>query len=285
MQVILGGVRGNAPQIGADFLKYGGNTTSILIEGSEGGRILIDAGSGIRPLAARLHEQEGKTGAVLLLMTHYHLDHVMGLPTFSLLQGAGWQVTMAAPVREGIGVRRMTHRLLGKPFWPVTTAVLGSDLRFRNLPGLSSVTPFLYGGLEVRWCGVHHPQGCTAYRIDDPADGTSCVFATDAEWQASTRKEQKALLDLCRRPAPAHLLLFDGQLEAAAYPRFKGWGHSAWEDALEVARAADVGELRIIHHGSGRTDADLDQLHKKIQRASRRAGLAREGECYRLAPR
>ena len=282
MQVILGGVRGNGPQTGAAYLKYGGHTTSILIEGSGGGRILIDAGSGIRPLAARLREQDGKTGAVLLLMTHYHLDHVMGLPTFGLLQGADWQVTMAAPVREGMGVRHVTDRLLGKPFWPVTAAELGADLRFKNLPGLASAKPFHYKGLEVRWCGVHHPQGCTAYRVDDPVSGVSCVCATDLEWQASSTGEQDDLLALCTTPAPVDLLLFDGQLAAAAYPRFKGWGHSAWEDALEVARAAGVDKLRIIHHGSGRTDADLDRLQRRVRRASRCAVLAKEGDCYAL---
>jgi len=282
MKIMLGGVRGTSPVVGRDFLRYGGDTTSLLVRGREGGTIVVDAGTGIGRVADVLRAPRTKTRSLLLLMTHYHLDHLMGLPSFSPLYSREWQVTFAAPVREGIRVGAAVERLLAKPFWPVQLDCLRAAIAFRNLAGRASSRPLDHQGLQIRWCPVHHPEGCTAFRIDESATGGSFVFATDIEWGQSSRVERETFLRLCREPKPADILFFDGQFTGEEYPRFKGWGHSTWNDAAQVAAASGVGRVEIIHHAPTRTDGQLMAMRSALRRVSAGAGFARAGAVYAL---
>jgi len=275
MKLTFGGVRGTSPVAQADFLKYGGETTSVLIEGRSGEKLVIDAGTGLRALGGRL--LAGAAGAeVLLLMTHYHLDHIMGLPSFALLYNKAWTVEIAAPRREAFEPREVVRRILSKPFWPIQLDKLLARLKFTTLPAAADAVR-RYGGLEIRWCAVHHPEGCHAYRVDEPATGTALVFATDMEWRSSTEAEKRDFLNLCALPRPAQLLVMDGQFCRANIAKFKGWGHSTWEDDVEVAQRAGVRELLITHHAPESNDVQLAEVEKAARRLWSGATLAHAG--------
>lgn len=282
MNILLGGVRGTGPVAGREFTRYGGDTTSVRVRGRDGETIVIDGGTGLRRIADDLRRRGEGRRSVLLLLTHYHLDHLMGLPNCPWLYAADWRVTFAAPVREGILVRDAVERLFAKPFWPVQSDALVARLAFKNLRGGTSTRPFEYGGLALRWCPVHHSEGCTAFRIDEAAGGGSFVFATDIEWGRSSRAERERFLRLCRDPKPADVLFFDGQFTAEEYARHAGWGHSTWEEAVEVAVAAGVGRLEIIHHAPARTDRRLAAQGGRLRRLMARAEFARAGSVYEL---
>lgn len=275
MKFIFGGVRGTSPVAQADFLKYGGETTSVLIEGQGGEKILIDAGTGLRTLGARL-TAGGVKAEALLLMTHYHLDHLMGLPSFALLYNKAWTVQFAAPRREAFEPDEVVRRVLAKPFWPIQLDKLQARLKFTTLPAAAGSVR-RYHGLEIRWCAVHHPEGCHAYRVDEPATGTALVFATDVEWRGSTEAEKRDFHNLCTLPRPADLLVMDGQFNRANIAKFKGWGHSAWEDVVEVAQKAGVREVLITHHSPQNNDAQLTEVEQAARRLWSGAALARAG--------
>ena len=275
MKIIFGGVRGTSPVAQADFLKYGGETTSVLIEGRGGEKLVIDAGTGLRALGGRL--TAGAAGAeVLLLMTHYHLDHIMGLPSFVLLYNKAWTVEIAAPRREAFEPREVVRRILSKPFWPIQLDKLLARLKFTTLPAAAGAMR-RYRGLEIRWCALHHPEGCHAYRVDEPATGASLVFATDIEWRSSTEAEKRDFFQLCVQPQPVRLLVMDGQFCRTNIAKFKGWGHSAWEDTIEVAQKAGVRELLITHHAPQSSDAHLAEVEKAARRMWSGAALAAAG--------
>ena len=259
----------------ADFLKYGGDTTSALIQGGDGAQVLIDAGTGIRALGSGL-EKKHSMPHLLLLMTHYHLDHIMGLPSLSLIYNKNWTVDIAAPIRDGVSVEQAVKRILDKPFWPVQLEQLLAKVSFTTLPGDCSSEPLRYRGLEIRWCAVHHPEGCTAYRIDEPATGAALVFATDIEWALSDAAEKEAFIRLCREPRPPDALFFDGQFTPENYERFKGWGHSTWRDALAVGEQVKAGKVLVIHHAPQSDDATLDRIDAEIRKAGTWAALARQ---------
>ncbi len=274
MKIYFGGVRGTSAVAQADFLKFGGETTAVLVEGRAGERVVLDAGTGLRALGSRLIAGTARPEA-LLLMTHYHLDHLMGLPAFDLLYNKAWTVEIAAPRREALEPAEVVRRILSKPFWPMQLDKLHAKLKFTTLPATDAVRH--YRSLELRWCAVHHPEGCHAYRVDEPASGASLVFATDMEWRASTEAERRDFLNLCLLPKPARLLVMDGQFSRATYTRFKGWGHSTWEDCLEVAQKAGVREVLITHHAPQNNDAQLTEIEKAARRAWSGAALARSG--------
>ena len=133
-------------------------------------------------------------------------------------------------------------------------------------------------GLTIRWLPIHHPDGCVAYRIEEPATRTSVVVATDLEWGEATPVERTAFLAFCRQPAPPSLLLFDAQFTATEYPEYKGWGHSTWPEAVEVAKATGAVRLRALHHAPWRKDRELDAIDQEIRRQLEGSRAGREGE-------
>ena len=212
MKVTLFGTRGTSPVTRPEFTKYGGETTSLLVEGAGDEKIAIDGGTGIRLLGNRLGKTEASS--LLILMTHYHLDHVMGLPSFQHLYDKDFTITVAAPRRNTFTAEEVIPRIMEQPFWPRQIGDLQATVRFMNLEGEISKRPFRHGALEVRWRPLHHPGGCSAYRIDDTTGGASVIFATDVEWELSSPAEKEDFRRLGSEPGPPGLQIIDGQFSA-----------------------------------------------------------------------
>lgn len=268
MKVTLGGVRGTSSMARTEFMRYGGETTSVLVRGRAGEAVILDAGTGIRALGESWGETPPRE--VLLLLTHYHLDHIVGWPSFSLLYRKGVAIRVASSLADGPAVESILSQLMKQPLWPVQMDSVQADVAFEK-------TPAAFGGLRISSCPVHHPGGCVAYRLDEPATGASVVFATDIEWSLTPPEGQERFLAFCRQPAPCRLLLFDGHYSRATYSAFKGWGHSTWEDAVEVARDTAVGQLLVIHHAPDSQDDYLERLDRRLMAVYPGASLARDG--------
>ncbi len=239
MKVMLGGARGSAPVSGADQVRHGGDTFSLLAEGTDGTQVLVDAGSGVRHF--QKHLKPGGT----LFFTHTHLDHLVGLPW---LQGA-WPARMILPRGD---LETVLARVFSPPVWPV------------KLPAADCTVPtppVAAGGLRVSWMPVAHPDGCVAYRIDEPATGAGVVVATDIEWPAMTLRAQDAFAAFARG---TDLLVFDAQFRPEEYAGHRGWGHSAWTDAVEAARRCGTRKLWLIHHAPERTDTELEAMAAEV---------------------
>ena len=274
MKLTFGGVRGTNPVAQPEFMKYGGETSSFLLQGRGGEQVLIDAGTGVRELG-RLLQASTAPRRLLMLMTHYHLDHVVGLPSLGLIYRPEWTLEVAAPAQDDVVVEATMSRVMDKPFWPLQVEDLKSRIRFTALDQAPEA-PLLYGGLEIRWCPLCHPGGCTAYRVDEPASGAALVIATDVEWGSASERQRDDLLRLCRTPRPAGLLVMDAQYTPEEADKFKGWGHSTWREAAAVARSAGVARLWLTHHDPRRSDDELDALRAVVQAAEPWVDLARE---------
>jgi phosphoribosyl 1,2-cyclic phosphodiesterase len=275
MKLLIGGVRGTCPVAQPEFMRYGGETTSFLVESAGDTRVLVDAGTGVRRLGLRLAGRPGSP-SVLMLITHYHLDHIVGLPSLGLIYRPEWTIEMAAPAHGSLRIDEIMPRIIAKPFWPLQMEDLESRIHFSELaPGSREL---LRGDLAIRWCTVPHPGGCTAYRIDEPATGRGIVIATDVEWSAASAGEKQRFLSLCRDPRPPTLLLFDGQYTPEELDEHRGWGHSSWMEAADVAREAGAGSLLVIHHDPSRNDEALGKIERQLEERLPHARFARGGE-------
>ncbi len=242
MKVFLGGTRGSFPVSGAERSRYGGDTFSLLVESAGGDQVLIDAGSGAGRLKGRL-----KPGGTLFF-THTHLDHLIGLP---LLQDV-WPKRLVSP--RG-GLAEILRRTFSPPVWPV------------KLPPAEYPVPDEpqeIGELKISWQAVAHPDGCVAYRVDEPATGAGVVVATDVEWAAMTPRAQDAFALFAHG---AGLLVFDAHFRLDEYAAHKGWGHSTWADAAEAARRCGARKLWLVHHAPERTDAQIDAMAEEAAAA------------------
>ena len=103
------------------------------------------------------------------------------------------------------------------------------------------------------------------------------MFATDFEWGQSTPAEKQMFIQLCREPGPPGLLVLDGQYTRAQYPQFTGWGHSAWEDCVGIAREARARLLVVTHHAPQNTDNRLEMIESELVQEMPDAKLGRDG--------
>ncbi len=272
LRLFIGGMRGSRPVAGADFAEFGGDTTSLLLVGSHGERLALDAGTGMHAVARQLADMG--PGEVTVLFSHYHLDHMAGLTMNPLFYRPGWSFQLVGPTFADGGVHDAVTRLLSPPYWPLPVERMSARLEFAEF----ATDGIQVGQLRVRGCPVPHPGGCMAYRIDDAGAGASLVFATDLEWQNRTREHETAFLTMCREPGPADMLAIDAHFARAKAKAFAGWGHSSWEDCLDIAESAGVERVLLGHHDPDADDDALQAVEQQVKRRSPGSMLARAGQ-------
>ncbi|NCC52015.1 MAG: MBL fold metallo-hydrolase [Spartobacteria bacterium] len=275
MKLIFGGVRGTTPVADAAFLQYGGSTTSFMIEGDEGDALLVDLGTGIRTLIPALQALREKD--LLILMTHYHQDHLIGFAGLPFIYDPDWHIHVRGPNPEGLTLDQVFNGMMARPFWPLQIDTLQARIDFSACELAANSVPLVRGGLAVRWCPVHHEGGCLAYRIEERASARSVIIATDIEWALSSKRERDDFLRFCSTPCPADALVFDGHFTPQNYDRFKGWGHSTWRDGESICKQTGIGRLYMTHHAQGNDDAFLAHVEQEMHAAFPGALMARQG--------
>lgn len=264
------GVRGSIPAPGKHTVRYGGNTSCI--EMAVGGRRLIfDGGTGLRVLSDSLDPH--KPIEASLFFTHYHWDHIQGVPFFTPAFFEGNVLTVhGANTNTGESVKEhFTDRIL-HPSSPIPIPKIRADIRFQDLEPGDCFT--LDGDIEVETGQLNHPNGAIGYRIT--WNGKTAVYATDTEHLPDRLDEN--VIHLVRG---ADLLVYDAMYTDEEYhnPRSSkvGWGHSTWQEGLKVSRAAGVKRFVVFHHEPNHTDDRLDEIQKDVQLEEPTAFLAREG--------
>ena len=263
-------MRGSVPAPGAATQRYGGNTPCVEVRAG-GRRIILDAGSGIRGLGEDLRDS-GRPVTADILLSHYHYDHLQGLPFFAPLTEPQNRFTFHGPRREGRSVQDVLEGQMAPPYFPVTLdELVRATIEFRSIePGET----FGIGPVRLTSAELDHPGGSLGYRLE--YGGRSLVYATDVE---HTDRPAEALVELARG---ADLLLHDAMYTDSEYEQRKGWGHSTWSGALATAEAAQVKKLCLFHHDPDRDDRSLEAVVKKVQKQFPRTVAAREGLTLRL---
>ena len=254
----LWGVRGSTPTPVERNLGHGGNTccVQICVHGEDGSGddelLILDAGSGIRALGAVIAGRARPPSAVHIFFTHFHWDHVQGLPFFAPLFSPHSRVVFHSvlPAQE---LRAILGRQMASPFFPVDFGAVAAQTEFRQI-----TAPQSFGAVTLETFPLHHPQGSVGYRIAD--DRRAVVFATDHEHGVA--EIDRRLRDLAR---DADALIYDAQYTAQEYAGRKGWGHSTWKEAVAVARDAQVKRLVLFHHDPERDDRALDGVVAEAQ--------------------
>ncbi len=268
MVVRFWGVRGSLASPGAGTLKTGGNTACVEVRCS-GETIIFDLGTGLRPLGVALMRKPPVRAH--LFLSHYHWDHIAGLPFFAPAYDPRSQLTIHGATRRGRDVRQILSGQMIDPYFPVDLGVLNAHLRFVTLQdgGVAHL-----GKAVVTAAELNHPGGALGFRLEH--EGRSLVYATDFEHGTSA---DERLVELARN---ADLLIFDAQYTPAEYegkigPSKKGWGHSTYEVGARLARSAGVKKLALYHHAPERDDQGIRKLAALAKKLHPGAFAAREG--------
>jgi ribonuclease BN (tRNA processing enzyme) len=251
VRVDLYGVRGSLAAPGPATARYGGNTSCVRVTAPDGDVLVLDAGTGIRALGLELPRALRR---VDVLLTHLHMDHIVGLGFFGPLFDPAMEVHLWGPASVALGLEARLRRYLAPPLFPVLLRDVPCRLELHHtIRGRVHIGPF-----EVRAARVCHPGPTLGYRIQtadaslaylpdhEPALGAR-RFPTDPDWLSG--------FDVARE---VDLLLHDAQYTRDEYVSRIGWGHSTIHDALAFARATGVRCLVPFHHDPGRDDAALD---------------------------
>jgi len=270
MQVRFWGVRGSIPAPGPATSGFGGNTSCVEIV-APGAReaLVFDAGSGIRALGYDLLRRPAPPGGVHLVFTHFHWDHVQGLPFFPPLFREDGAVHFHATCEPG-ELQHILEAQMRPPYFPFALDATPGRKTFSRLESGCSLD-----GVGVEPFPLRHPQPCSGYRI--AAGGAVAVYATDTE--LGDPQYDGTLIDHCRG---ADVLICDAQNTVDEEDRRRGWGHSSWRQAAAIAAEAGVGELVLFHHDPGRTDAEVDDIVLAARAHFPRTRGAREGEVLAL---
>jgi ribonuclease BN (tRNA processing enzyme) len=262
VRVHLCGVRGSTPAPGAEFVRYGGNTSCVAIapdpglSGSAGPRLILDAGTGLRRVSRLLG---GGPFAGTIMLTHLHWDHVHGLPFFTAGDRDDARVTLLLPEQEGgAGAEDVLARGMSPPHFPITPSGLRGAWTFGSLaPGVRKAEDFTVEAREVP-----HKGGRTfGYRVSDGHSALAyipdhCPTALGPGPEGWGEYHPAALA----LAADVDLLIHDAFLwpeEVAAQASF---GHPAADYAVGLARRAGARRVLLSHHKPDRTDDALDGL-------------------------
>jgi len=252
MQITVWGCRGSLPVSGAESNYFGGSTTCIEIRLEDGGLIVIDAGTGIRPLGKKLLS-ERRGGEITLILTHSHWDHLMGFPFFGPAYQKGFSIHVRGGPIAKETVRKFLEHQMEPPYFPVSFSAMKAQFDYTHgIPKIKQV-----GGAEVTPIPLSHPNGGYGYRIDEA--GKSFVFLTDNEL-GYVHEGGATMSDYIRFCRKADLLLHDSQYTFSEYEQYEGWGHSTFRDAEKLAAGAGVRRLGFCHHDPDRKDDELKRI-------------------------
>jgi len=284
MQIKFWGVRGSIAAPGSDTGYFGGNTSCIELE-SGGFSLILDAGSGLRPLGHQILRSKASRRELHLLLTHFHFDHLTGLPFFRPLFKKGTTLHLYGPQGAHKSVRQIITNLFNNEYFPVPIAKLPGILKLHSLrPGKFKIGPF-----DIQSFYINHPGRTLAFLITDGRH--RIAYVTDHEPIRRFRHlkgRQPAAYEkqLTKRLSGVDLLIHDAQFLDEQYNRFKGWGHSPWSYAWSVATRAQVKQLYFFHHDPDNDDKTLKKAFRRFKRKLRRSDLkirmAREGMVLQL---
>jgi ribonuclease BN (tRNA processing enzyme) len=272
MELEFWGVRGTAPVSSRNKLKYGGHTPCAVLTGEAGEMVIIDAGTGLKDLGEKMMASAGAGETHHhIFLTHFHLDHVIGLPFFAPLYSPKAIFTFYSPLSPQ-ETEKCLRAIMGGRHFPVDLRETASRKSFAKIEEKSC----LVGRLRISSCPLLHPQGSVAYRIEEGK--SSVVFATDTEPPDQGMDER--LASFIKGSA---CFVYDATFTPEEYLRRQGWGHSTWLEGTKLARQSGVRKLILSHLNPDHSDRQIDEMVKRARKEFLRTFAARERMRMKIA--
>jgi phosphoribosyl 1,2-cyclic phosphodiesterase len=253
MKLKVWGARGSVPAPGPEMNRYGGNTSCVELELSDGSMLIVDAGTGIRGLGVAIASEARH---VHILLTHLHLDHIQGLMFFAPCFRSDSSITIWGPASPEASLEARIARYISAPLSPVEVKELPCEVSFLDTPA----SEWEIGPARIRAESVTHRGPTLGYRITD--GDTSLAYLSDHEPGLGAPLEtlEPEWISGHGLAADADLLIHDCQYTDEEYPDHVGWGHSRLTDTLTFARRVEARRLMLFHHDPLHSDDFLDTL-------------------------
>jgi len=252
-EVTFWGVRGSIPCPTPEFMEYGGNTSCVSLRLGDH-HIVFDAGSGIRDFGRWFSQQA--QGALTLLLSHTHWDHINGFPFFTPAFNAKNHIDVMAGhlTSQGLSIEQVLRDQMASPTFPVPLESMSALMKFIDFRAGASFS--LPGGIRVQTAPLNHPNLATGYRVEH--GGQSICYVTDTEHKPGLLDQN--ILSLIRN---ADLVIYDSSYTDQEFPQKIGWGHSTWEEGVRLCQAANARRLCVFHHDPDHDDDFMRDLERR----------------------
>ncbi len=256
MKLKFYGTRGSIPVCEQKFQKYGGNTTCVAIC-NESEIYIFDAGTGIRNLGIDYFKDgEHDLTNIILAFSHFHWDHIQGFPFFLPAYDTNREITITTFGRtdEYFDLKAIFENQMRTEFFPIPLEEMGAKLNFVQQEATYIETK--YG--KIISSEHNHPGGAYSYRVE--INGKVIVFITDVEHIGEL---DERVIEIAK---DADILIHEAQYTPEELEKHRGWGHSSWMQAIEVAKLANVKKLFITHHDPDHDDNFLDKIELECKK-------------------
>ncbi len=252
MKVELWGTRGSIPSPGPETIRYGGNTSCVGVTLADGSLLALDAGSGIRSLGLAVDDAPTR---LHILLTHLHLDHILGLAFFAPAFRSQTEIVIWGPASPEASLRDRIARYISAPLSPVEVRELPCDVSFRAAPD----SEWEIGSARVRAASVSHRGPTLGYRIEEGDSSLTYIPDHEPGLGADLERLEEDWISGFSLAHETSLLIHDGQYTDAEYSNHVGWGHSPLSDALTFARRTGAERTLLFHHDPMHSDDFLDR--------------------------
>jgi phosphoribosyl 1,2-cyclic phosphodiesterase len=261
------GVRGSTPTPQIENLAYGGNTACFELRAGDRDIFVFDGGTGARSLGHSLVKESGvERLCIKFFLTHFHWDHIQGIPFFAPLYGAAHDITFFSSAST-VSLHETLEGQMSRPYFPVNFDSVAAE---RSFVEVEQRRPMGIGALTIHPFPLNHPQGCVGYRIE--AGRTTVVYASDLEH--GQPELDRVVRDYSQG---ADVLIFDAQYTPEEYEKHRGWGHSTWLEATRVANDAGIKQLVLSHHDPSHADPAVYSIVRQAREHFENTVAAREG--------
>jgi phosphoribosyl 1,2-cyclic phosphodiesterase len=258
------GTRGSSAVSGEAYRYFGGNTSCVEIH-NDGHYIIIDAGTGIRPLGLVL--QKKNVRKIDLFLSHIHWDHVIGLPFFEPVYHLDAHITIWSLPGNAYSGKQLLDQLFATDFFPVEAEKILGQIEFRTIASKSSIQ---IGSVRVEHHLTNHPGIACGFRFKfgNSIENQTIGYVTDNEMFKGFHGALSELSSQDLKPYESFISFFSGcdllVHEAQYFPeeyRIKmGWGHSSVRNAVAFIQRTLPNRWLVTHHDPTHTDEDLFRL-------------------------
>lgn len=261
------GVRGTMPITDASCSQFGGNTSCVEIRcGSK--RLILDAGTGLINLSKTITDANQP---IDILLSHTHIDHVLGLMFIPQLYDKNYHVRVwAGHLSPDKTLMEVLSRLISPPIFPIDIRTVACCFEPKDfLAGGDFPQIFAAEGITIHTLPLNHPDRATGYRISYQ-DKSAC-YITDIEHIPDVFEPK--LINFIK---DADLLIYDSTYDDAEFTQYQGWGHSTWQYAIKLAEKANIRKLSLFHHDPAANDLTLSNRQKLLNNAHHNINVSRE---------
>tara|TARA_Y100000996_G_scaffold92247_1_gene65101 strand:- start:79 stop:927 length:849 start_codon:yes stop_codon:yes gene_type:complete len=253
------GVRGSNPTPDKDKMQFGGDTSCVEIRTKNNDLIILDMGSGLRKLGAKIIADDSYSSEINIFLSHYHWDHIMGFFYFAPLYNEKFTVNIYGFNNE-VKMEKLSKQLINKSFWPVEESMYKANINFIEMEQSTSELKTLnINDTKICYSVHNHPGGANSFRIE--TGDKKIVYVTDCEH--SNGELNKNVLNIAEE---CDILIHDSHFTVRDLPNHIGWGHSSWKQSADIAIVSRVKQLVLFHYSPDYNDEQIKEIEINAQK-------------------